>query len=334
MRKHLIISLTVASSIVGNAQNNFTITHLTKNVYHRYYLINRLTPALDFISLKKNAYATFCFDAICENRFTHPEIKDTVHTTIQQKKLSPMIHCWDKFCSYRFINDAAFEAEFIQLTLMICHSIDSTEIACKGSDHLKSIPSITTDDIANTFYTSKRLKKPIDIICQVYNQSATEVSNIFDENEKSSFFEEIKQSPNKRVQQCIEDIHATKSFDPIKKVYTESTQYRYAGDDSFLREQLSLLFFAYKTMLNKKLSNQTEQVIMHEMEDIQYISTNIDDFSVDQVLITIDMMTDRLSTIHNLQKKEQANNKKLLYVLSVPAIAMISAPIIYYLTQS
>lgn len=328
MQKYWILAAyALAIAPLLDCSHAYNINQNTRDVYHRFYIINRLKMTLDFLAenqetLTRNLHYEL-FDAV---HWRHPEMQKVVHTMLQQKLLEPLFGLWKKICSYRYMYDDLLESEFACIVLLICQQINVEEALCNRNILQKNV---TTDDIAHNFYIINRLKKPVAMLCAIYEQS----SPLFDQEPKKNgepFFEEFKDYGHNRISDCIQEIQNTHSFTPIKRVYKECAQYRYAGDDAFLREQLCLLFFAYKVMLSKKLSNQSEQVIMHEMDTIQYITQNLDEFSTDQILVAIDMMTDKLSTIHNLEKRGKSSLSKRLYLVSLPIITIASIWAVYH----
>jgi len=333
MKKNwVMISIIFTFSLsLSNEYPTFTIHKQTKNIYHRFYLVHRLKHTVNSLVIKQNISKNICCKKFFENQFTHPSIKKVVHNLIQQKDLSALVKCWKQFCSYRFIEDKKFEYEFAQLILMICHTINPNAIECKKIQAGNFINSqISTDMIANTFYIIQRLKKPIETICTTCKQSKLSLdAPSLAKSMNTIVFDESRPFTHERIKSCIEEIYHSQNLEPIKKTYKEFTQYRYTGDDIFLKEQLSLLFFAYKVILNKKMSNHAEQIIMHEMESIQYISQNIDDFSIDYILTAIDIMTDKLCTIHTLEKHEENKIQKKMYSLGISLVAIASLPLLY-----
>ncbi len=326
----------VFSLSMSNEYPTFAINPQTKSIYHRFYLVNRLEHTLNSLIIKQDTSKTICYENLFEDWFTHSSIREVVNTLIHQRNLSALAKCWKQFSSYRFIDDKKFEPEFLQLILMICNNIDPKETGCEKLRVSSSFVNshVNTDAVANTFYIIQRLEKPIETICHGYKQTTGLLDTFPKKSVRNTFLDETKPFTHERIQTCIEDIHHSQSLEPIKKTYKEFTQYRYAGDETFLREQLSLLFFAYKVMLNKKLSNHAEQVIMHEMESIQYISQNIDDFSIDHILTAIDVMTDKLNTIHSLEKHEESKFQKTMYSMGISLVAMVSIPLIYNFMKS
>lgn len=329
MKKYWIIALLCVAFQYIYGTDTYTINHRTKNIYHRFYVINRLEPTLRFIENKQNKKAlNICYESLKNQSWKHPEIQTVCADIIDKKDISPLFTCWQHLYSYRHIEDNLFEAEFVQLIWLLCKVINISDSPCD-----KKNAQITTDTIANNFYLIHRLMRPIETLCSIYEQSPISISEQKKDMLHTSFFDEMKEPSHVRIQDCVREIEETNSMKPIKKVYKECVQYRYAGDDTFLQEQLSLLFFAYKLILTKKLSNQTEQVIMHEMDTIQYISNNLEEFSTDQILTAIDMMTDKLSTIHNLEKKGKSLLQKRVYWAALPLIAALSIYATYYYTQ-
>lgn len=327
MKKYWKSLLALASSTICFAQDPLTINQQTKKIYNRFYLINRLEKTISVITKSYTTNGIPCCTPIDVSTFSHPEVHHTAQTMMEQKKITPLKKLWKHFKTYRLIQDDLFEEEFIRLVLMLCYTLDQSHGTCKKEN---PITSADTNAIANTFYVIHRLEKPLEVLYQSCKNNQKIFDNSITRNsEKESFFEDTQILHHDRIQNCIHEIQSSESLEPIKRTHAELKQYRFAGDDIFLKEQLSLLFFAYKLMLNNKLSDQTEQVIMHEMETIQYVTQHIEEFSIDQILTAIDMMTDKLSTLNSLEKK---NNKAFhaTYIAVPLAIAAIATPIVYF----
>ena len=326
MQKYWIIAICTSVTTMLDCSQTYSINQNTRHIYHRFYMINRLKKTVDFlIKSQKIIDSHLCYKAIGSTTWRHEEIQQVVQEIEQQEQLTPLFRFWERLCSYRYMYDELLETEFACVILLICQQIKVEETECSRSLLQETV---NTDHIAHNFYIINRLKKPIEKLYEVYRQS----THFFEQDPKKKgefFFDEFKEYKHSRISDCVKEIQETQSFKPIKRIYKECAQYRYAGDDSFLREQLCLIFFAYKVMLNKKLSNQSEQVIMHEMDTIQYITQNLDEFSTDQILTAIDMMTDKLSTIHDLEKRGKNGASGKLYLVSIPIIVTGSIYVLY-----
>lgn len=308
MRKYHLVCCSLLFSLSIISQENFHATSITHGVNQRFYLISRLNQIVQLIAHNLNNGKNVCHINLYQGVFQHTAIKETIEQIKEKKNLLPLLHLWEAFITYRFINDTLFEKELIRLLLLVCYQVSTEKCIEKNITEKNNgfeINNVSTDDITRNFYTIQRMNRCIENLTTMQN----EMNDLLEQNqpkrvhdlEDITFLEEKIPFEHNKIRECIYHIYQQKELTPLLDMYRDYTSYRYASDYLFLKEQLHLLFLVHKNMLTKKLSNQNEQIIIHEMEFIQDVCEHIEELSIDQILDVIDMITNKLMAIRKIE---------------------------------
>ena len=310
----------------GERQNHLYITQRTDLIYQRFYLIKRLQHPMNML-LDRHIQPQL-FDRMDPSFFSHSEVQSIVTELKHSLCLKPMHTLWQKFTSYQYLFDPIFTDEYIRLicSLYLIQKTESIKLFSSREQQLYFLDTIidvrshqiptppvkvqpqmeaTTDHIAQRYFVLKRLRKAMDFLVSVHIQDknpflkkATRAVSI---DYTDDVRDDLKQFSHERIKECLRSLCHEKNLEPLLLVCAECKQYRYVTDDTFLQEMLMSMFLIYKSLLLKNLSEPTEQMVLTEMNQVLEVYENLDRLSLDEILEAIDVATDTLITIQNIQ---------------------------------
>ncbi len=310
----------------GERQNHLHITQRTDLIYQRFYLIKRLQYPMNMLldyHIKPQLFNRMNFSF-----FSHSEVQSIVTELKHSLCLKPMHTLWQKFTSYQYLFDPLFTDEFIRLicSLYLIQNTESIRLFSSRDQQLYFLDTIidlrshqiptppvkvkpqmeaTTNHIAQRYFVLKRLHKAMDFLANVHIQDKSPFLKKITRTSRIDYTDDIrddiKQFNHDRIKNCLRSLCHEKNLKPFLLVCTECKQYRYATDDTFLQEMLMSMFLIYKSLLFKNLSESTEQMVLTEMNQVLEVYENLDRLSLDEILEAIDVATDTLITIQNMQ---------------------------------
>ena len=298
----------------------------TEAIYYRYYLIKRLEVAMHLL-LEPAVQANISVDQIVLDSCGHAAMYDVLEQMQEQKSIAPLDVAWQQFVSYQYIDDPSFNAAFIALMFSVYEQmvekkdraighvermladIDTITHKLAGykliehSQRDQHITEVKTDQIAQCFLVSKRLEKTMQVLLYMHRRGGHTLHTKAQDTSFDLLMDELDRFDHQRVREAIIIMCKSKSLAPLLHLCAEYRQYRFASDDTFLKEMLMHIFLVYKSLLFKQLSVTTEQVIMTEMQQILDVYEHIEQMPLDETLEAIDMATDKLVAIQHMQAK-------------------------------
>jgi hypothetical protein len=369
MRLILINMLCLSVSAYGFEVSEKLINSFTREVYYRYYLIKRCEDPVTILINNKKIWSKINFELISIDLIESAEIKSTALTLQQFHQPEPFMQLWLQMKAYRNINDSSFEKDFVKLLFMLYKSLNinphhktSIEVyapepsssssikvmlsiidtnietlTLKGPTHPKEQrffddKEVTTDDIALNYYLMQRLNKSIKLLSTI---EKFELSSLLSSLKKSTidtmtFDTEIHFSHD-RINLFFSHLLIEKNLAPLFHMWQECAHFRHAGDSHFFKEMLMMLFTVYKELLLTKLNQESEQVIASEMSAILDLYEHINELPLDEILNAIDLTTDKLELLQNMEKK----GKKEWTLQQYPIVfhTLLALPIAYLLIK-
>ncbi len=327
--------------MICECQNHLHINSRTNLIYQRFYLVKRLQHSIDLLHNYEMQHDIM--EQLDPSFFCHIELQQAITEMKNNKSFVPLHNLWQKFNAYQYLYDPVFEDECIKLICLLCMLKESiyeirfyssreqrllfldaiTDALDYGSNsnrtYMKNqmLLEVTIDHVAKRYFVIKRLHKAMQFLTLVHEYDKRPFERRITRTGSVDYIEdiqdEIEQFSHVRIKECLTDLCQKKNLEPILQVYTECKRYRYVADDDFLKETFRSIFLVYKSMLLKNLAEQTEQVVLSEVQEILEVYENLDRFSLDDALEAIDIATDRLIAIQNMQVTDQQN--KLTWLL-------------------
>jgi len=296
----------------------------TEAIYYRYYLIKRLEVAMHLLE-KSGAQKSLFVDQIDEN-YSHHIINEAIKHMQHEKSIAPVVLVWQMFASYQYVGDQVFNKEFVYLVFFLYEHIvyqkrkevvrgAHIEYILNAIDYLiigqpierrlqETYIQVKTDHISQCFFVGKRLEKTMRVLLYIYDHEKVALQERGTTSSFDAVVDELGRFSHHRVREAIIGMERTKSLAPLVQVCAEYRQYRFAADDLFLKEMLMHIFLVYKSLLFKQLSAATEQVIMTEMQQVLELYEHIEEMPLDETLEAIDMVTDKLVAIQQMQAQK------------------------------
>jgi hypothetical protein len=309
------------------------INSFTREVYYRYYLIKRCEEPVEILSNNRQVWRNINFDLISPEKLENVEIKNKALELQKSHRVEEFTQLWQQINTHRNLSDESFHKDFIKLLFMLYNSlekqpspqaitrtnsvekmlsiidksIETIRPQKKNKFHNKhkfiDYKQVTTDDIALNYYLMHRLSKSIELLATIkdpFPESAQQNSASANSCDTAGHFS------HDRINTCFNQILAKKNLEPILQMWADFTQFRHAGDTHFLKEMLMMLFSVYKDLLFTKLSDESEQVITSEMSTILDLYEHVNELPLNEILQAIDITTDKLILLQNMEKKGKA----------------------------
>ncbi len=330
------------------------ITQRTDLIYQRFYLIKRLHDPVHV--LLHCQMQPELFDHMETTFFNHAEIQLIVNEMKAAHSVKPIQVLWERFNAYQYLFDSLFTDECIRLicSLYIMQKPDPIKFLSSREQHLHfldtvmdarnqqheklsvRIPShveVTTDQIAQRYFVLKRLRKAMDFLVDVHIQDRNPFFSDTIRTTSIDYTEDVRDDLNQfshdRIKECLRSLYQEKNLEPLLLVCSECKQYRYATDDTFLQEMLMSVFLVYKSLLLKNISESTEKMVLTEMNQVLEVYENLDRLSLDEILEAIDVATDTLITIQNIQK--ESYTKHFWWLPGAALCAVLGMQVLHYL---
>lgn len=361
MRTIIITALCVSISCYG-AENRpeKCINPFTRDVYYRYYLIERCQEPVDLLKKNPAVWNAIGFDRFQLDILENHIVKEKAETIQKTHLIQPFLDLWYQITSHRHVDDASFHEDFVKLLFMLYKSLEqppaqkatvqnpavySIEKMLSSIDKytdkvrpngpkrnapdnaLSDAHPVTTDDIALNYYLIHRLDKPISLLSFAHHQLASSKAVWLDNamcNTGTHFSHE-------RINYCFNQMAARKNLEPFLHTWQEFRQFRHAGDAHFLKEMLMMLFAVYKDLLLTMLTAESEEFITSEMDTILDLYEHVNELPLDDILHAIDLTTDKLLLLQNMEKKAKQGWEKQYPVLFHTLLAL---PIAYFLIKT
>lgn len=329
--KLLLIGIACISTICSGFEvNEKLINRFTRDVYYRYYLIKRCQEPIYILATNAELWKHINFDNLPIDQIENIEIKNKILALQSSHTIEPFMELWHHMTTHRHLYDASFQKDFIKLLFMLYKSLEKplhksaesapipppqslermlsiidnnidTICAAKPTGHrFIDYKQVTTDDIALNYYLVQRLEKAMYVLSK--NQDLFASSSEKTGSETAACGVNINFS-HERINYCLSQMILQKNIEPLFHMWQEFIRFRHAGDTHFLKEMLMMLFTVYKDLLLVKLNQESEQVITTEMGTILDLYEHIDELPLDEILHAIDMTTDKLMLLQNMDKK-------------------------------
>lgn len=328
----LLLSCTLLYSIEIYSQQLPDYLYVTKRtdlIYQRFYFIKRLQRAVDM--LHNNTLQHICFDQLEPLTFQSAVIHDAVVEMKRMASVKALHDLWQAFVSYQHLYDPLFAEEYISLICMIymmhkSHSIYRTasiESLLSSLDdcldehennyyHLKRRDfledTIATDHVARRYFVIKRLQKAVQFVSDCYKDFFSLNVDI----SKQIVDREIEFFKHERIKETLIRVSHNQTFEPLLDAWKECLQYRYASDDLFVQELIKGFLLFYKIFLLQYSFKKIDEQIVSAMDYVLDLYENIEKLPLDETLNALDVTTEALIAIQNVQESEQQRNILLL----------------------
>lgn len=356
MRRLLLTALCTSVSCYGidNAVDKI-INPFTRNIYYRYYLIQRCEEPVQIFKDHPKIWDTIDFVHLDVDCIENATVKEKAQKLQSLHLIEPFLALWHQMTTHRHLDDESFHKDFIKLLFMLYKSLEqpaqkhnaadtSTSITTmlnsidkyvermqlnphKNSHEYASLESnlVTTDDIALNYYLIQRLDKSIKLLSAIHNEfsSSSSLHQVMC-NVGINFSHE-------RINTCINQVALRKNLEPILHTWKEFSHFRHAGDAHFLKEMLMMLFAVYKDLLFFKLNEVNEEVITAEMNTILDLYEHIDELPLDEILQAIDITTDKLLLLQGMERKGKQTWSQQYPILFH---TMLALPIAYFIIKT
>jgi hypothetical protein len=358
MRNNIIIALCASISCYG-AHSAFekSINSFTSNIYYRYYLIQRCQDPVELLKKNKNIWAAIHFNDLELDILENDIVKEKVALIQRDHLIQPFLDLWHQVTSHRHIDDPSFHKDFVKLIFMLYKALEqpthqkatATNPAAysiekmlssidKHTDKIRPISPkriapdnalsdshpVTTDDIALNYYLIQRLEKPIKLLSLTHQELKTGLLDNAMCNIGIDFSHE-------RMNYCFNQMNARKNLEPFLHTWQEFSRFRHAGDTHFLKEMLMMLFAVYKDLLLTMLNAESEEFITSEMDTILDLYERVNELPLDDILHAIDLTTDKLLLLQNMEKKAKQGWQQQYPVLFHTILAL---PIAYFIVKT
>ena len=358
MRLILIQALCISITCHGFELDEKNINSFTREVYYRYYLIKRCQEPVEILSSNTQLWNKINFDLISTDKLENTEVQHNVLALQKSRRVELFIELWHQMKSHRNLNDASFHKDFIKLLFMLYNALEK-QPSSKANNHTatsvetmlsiidKNIETIrpqkknkpiehkfidykqvTTDDIALNYYLMQRLDKSVELLSTIQDPfPGSQQQNAINLNSCAPG----GNFSHDRINNCFNQILAKKNLDPILHMWDDFAQFRHAGDAHFLKEMLMMLFGVYKDLLFAKLNDESEQVITSEMNTILDLYEHVNELPLDEILQAIDITTDKLILLQNMEKKGKA-----AWGQQYPVIfhTLLALPVAYFIIKA
>lgn len=365
--RNIIITALCVSMPCSAIDSRFekSINPFTRDVYYRYYLIERCQDPVDLLKKNPNVWRAIDFDHF----ILHQNDRDIFENSIVKEKalaiqkthlIEPFLDLWHQISTHRHVNDLSFHEDFIKLLFMLYRSLEQPSpqkapaqnptaysiekmlsTIDKHTDKIRpnspkrsapdNAPSdtypVTTDDIALNYYLIHRLDKPIRFLAAAHDKLISSKTGLVDHamcNMGINFSHE-------RINYCFNQMTARKNLEPFLHTWQEFSRFRHAGDAHFLKEMLMMLFAVYKDLLLSMLTTESEEFITSEMDTILDLYEHVNELPLDDILHAIDLTTDKLLLLQNMEKKAKQGWEQQYPVLFHTVLAL---PIAYFIIKT
>lgn len=357
----LAFAVLCASVSCYSVDNTFEkyISSFTRDIYYRYYLIERCQEPVDLLKKNQIIWNSIQFDQLELDMLQHSIIKEHAIIIQKNRNIKPFLDLWYQISSHRHIDDISFHKDFVRLLFMLYKSLErpanqKTTIPTNSSSIEKMLNSIdrhldtlkthrpkraapdyalsdthpvSTDDIALNYYLIQRLYKPIKLLSATHDELASSNTGWFDHticNIGINFSHE-------RMNYCFNQMTMSKNLEPFLHAWQEFSRYRHAGDAHFLKEMLMMLFAVYKDLLLMKLSDDSEEFITTEMNTILDLYEHVNELPLDEILHAIDLTTDKLLLLQSMDKKAKEGWGEQYPIIFHTLLAL---PIAYFIIKT
>lgn len=328
----------------------------TATIYERYYLIKRIEKAFELLQ-QDAVVRTFTYCYITPQVYEHPLINTATTLMLEQKSVAPLHEAWHACKKYQQLYDARFAVEFAHALYALCselgdrartvmHTPDqrSLHVYIDAVDELtrhytygtsyRSVlehtsEPVSTDMIAQRYLVLKRLDKSLQLLAYLHERGTT-IDPHARGRSRNVFDLEVEQFTHSRIKECIKQMYVKKNLEPLLQVADDVQQYRFVADDTFLQEMLMNLFLVYKRLLLEATSEQDEQAIVTQIDQVLEIYENIEEMPLDETLDAIDRVTDRLIALQQIEQQHHLTRISTRVVQCFGA-ACVGALIYYYL---
>lgn len=308
------------------------INAFTRDVYYRYYIIQRCQEPVTLLKNNPNIWQEPNFDNLNLDILENEIVKEKAALIQKNHLVQPLLDLWHQIISHRHADDASFHKDFVKFLFMLYKSLDNTpkqkaSLLASTSQSIESMlnnidnhidkmclhgaprsrydcvlsesHAVTTDDIALNYYLIQRLDKPIKLLCAMHDELKSTGAEPLDHaacNAGINFSHE-------RIHYCLSEMAIRKNLEPFLHTWQEFRRFRHTGDEHFLKEMLMMLFAVYKDLLLVKLSKESEEFITSEMNTILDLYEHVNELPLDEILHAIDLTTDKLLLLQSMDKK-------------------------------
>jgi len=289
------------------------ISPLTHRVVMRYYLIARLTHAVDLIEVM---------------------IGFQKHTKNIHMCMNELRQQWAFLKSYRYIDNIDFErfvaAEILKISYCLFHldnidmhffkteeDLSDKSVDCLLNEIDKIVDCLECEqqkEPAVAHQDTRSICCPDDVVYRLYvierlKRAFAQFDRV--EKNKNRYLIQSKRSPIEGLQeleglvnhnlivQVVQHMMNEKKLTALFNLWEEVQHYRYAADQEFLGNMLMVIFGAYKNLLENIDDGHEKADITKEMQAILLLYENITILSTEELLSSIDIATDHLEHILN-----------------------------------
>jgi|GEM_PF-2217207 hypothetical protein len=360
--KKLIVTALCASVSCYGIDNIFerSINIFTRDVYYRYYLIQRCEEPVMLLINNPSIWKTIDLHHL-DVAFLENDIVIEKATVIQKTHIiQPFLDLWHQIKSHRHVDDASFHKNFVMFLFMLYKSLEqpSSQKATapppasysiekmlssidkhidkirpsklnnhKSDSALHELHPVSTDDIALNYYLIQRLDKPIKLLSTMHEDITSSNGGWLDHamcNIGVNFSHE-------RINYCFNQMATRKNLEPFLHTWQEFRRFRHVGDTHFLKEMLMMLFAVYKDLLFAKLTEESEEFITSEINTILDLYEHVNELPLDDILHAIDLTTDKLLLLQSLDKKAKQSWGQQYPLLFHTLLAL---PVAYFIIKT
>jgi len=318
----LLLSCKTSADIqtpTSGLKNQQAISHLTGAVYHRFYLIKRLSCPIEVLKRDCCIGAQSTLHHINESLLINAHIKQCLTAIKRTNDISPFLELWRDFSRYKYIQDNAFEREFITMTILLYKSMSPQSNSHKIVENIAcNQDEFHTDAIARYFYLIERLNEPIATLKSLNKSFAysTIGSSNFD------FSNVMESFTNNHIKEYIRNIHGKKNLTPVMQAWEDLQQYKYINEDCYLKELTLFIMLLYKkvTARNNNAQEQIE-ILLHQYE-------KLDKIPMEEMLEVIDQATDDITSI-SAPHNDTHMTRKILLLATCISLSLIGITAYY-----
>ena len=145
-------------------------------------------------------------------------------------------------------------------------------------------------------YVTKRLENPLATLKSIRCNKDTFFESTV-RNNCQCVFESHISFKHKAINHCIDQMASVNSLEPLLKLAQEFGRFKFIQDEQFNKEFLLLVFGAYKNLLTHNAEHKNIQLKKSTLALITQLYQNLDSLPLEQILDTIDLLSEELPQI-------------------------------------
>ena len=144
---------------------------------------------------------------------------------------------------------------------------------------------ISQPEAEQPLYCFKRLEKPLLLLNKL-------VENNF-RPKQSWHYSDVITFKHPLIIQCMHSMHSQKNLEPLLNLSQSISYYHYFNDTELFRQYLLLMFVVYKNIF-VDYAQRRGSFALYSIQDIITLYKRIESFPLDEILYSIDLLTNQL----------------------------------------